>query len=67
MYGTGVRVTKAYRTILLVVSHFTVKYWNVVLSWNLTQLSPPGCIGLTRFQQYVGWRACTATPLSGLS
>ncbi len=30
---------------------------------------PPGCIGWTRFQlpAYVEWRACTATPLSGVS
>ncbi len=27
---------------------------------------PPGYIGWTRFQ-YVDWRACTATPLSGFS
>jgi hypothetical protein len=29
---------------------------------------PPGYIGWTRFQPtYVDWRACTATPLSGVS
>jgi hypothetical protein len=29
---------------------------------------PPGYIGWTRFQvQHVDWRACTATPRSGVS
>ncbi len=67
----GIDKNRKYKHGLSSNSSLVVGVWDEPFLAKPAQLSshtgPPGYIGWIRFQAYVAWRACTATPLSGVS